>query len=169
MTDFDKMAQRSRKSRAYKAYVRSLRDFSDIYAPKPAIIFDCLSQAHLNERNATSGELSREELHRQDPQAELPGELSNRAIRKYYFNAATCYGDAAIHCVLGSDLRRAFKYFRKAAKLCGRGTDCPADCSAEVAVSAQQFRENAAMVRHELARRSILRKRLSLGLLGRLR
>ena len=185
MNDLEKTAKRHHRARAYREYVRGMAEFADLYEPTNARILDCLTMAHLNERNAASGVLSRKELEREDPQAALPGELSDQTLCQYFANAGVLYSDAAIQYVLKADLRRAFKYFRRAAKICTNAAklqpvregdspifveqksgQSPTYAGRDLSEAARWHAERATMVRQELARRSLRRKRLSLGLLG---
>jgi hypothetical protein len=169
MINAQKKAIRDRRSGAYRELVRGLAGISDVYHPTAASIFDCLSKAHLSEKHAISSGLSREELFREDPHASVPEELSDKAISDHLANAASLYGTAAMDSVARSDLVRAFKYFRKAANHFRRAAEFRLPCDAELLKKALDHKEKTAVIRQEVARRSVLRKRLSLGILKRLR
>lgn len=170
MADLDKTAERERKARAYRDLARSLASVSGmVYHPTASSIFDSLSVAQLNERHARSSQLSREVLFQEDPEASLPEELSDKAISEYLANAGDLYGATATDYVLMSDLPRAFKYFRKAAQHCGRAAALGAENGAKLLEKAEEYKEKTVIVRQELARRSIRRRKLSLGFLARLR
>ena len=138
-------------------------------APRDAALFAALREANLNQNLAVSNRLAREQLLREDPAAEMPEEFADQAIAQYYVNAGRSYGDAASANVLRKDLARAFKYCRKAAACyaIAAGLRCEAD--GECLCKAKDFRERAAVLRQNLASKSILRKRLSLGWLQRRR
>lgn len=169
MAASQKKAERERKARAYRDLARGLADLAEMYAPKATLIFDCLKKADLNERHATSSELARAELVRENPAAEVPEELSDRALAEYLANAGHLYGTAAVDYVLLADLGRAYRCYRKAAASCRRAAAFYSNGHADWATAAADFAEKAAVVRHELARRSVRRRKWSLGLLHRLR
>jgi hypothetical protein len=169
MTNDQKTADRDRRARAYRALVRGLARISNIYCPTASSIFDCLSKAHLNEKNALSSGLSREVLFREDPQANVPEELSDKAISGHLANAASLYGAVATDFVATSDLPKAFKYFRRAAAYFRRAAEIRVPCDAELFKNALDYKEKTAVIRQETARRSLLRNRLSLGFLKRRR
>ncbi|MGA2253165.1 MAG: hypothetical protein ABSG53_00760 [Thermoguttaceae bacterium] len=123
----------------------------------------------MNERNAASAERSREMLRVEVPPVDPPPEFSEQTIAKYYLQAARMYEAAATYAILQHDLCRAFKRFRKAAK-CGGRCDALLVCGdPEVLAAVEDYREKTALIRYEIARRSVRRKRLTLGLGGRLR
>jgi hypothetical protein len=169
MATSEKQAQRERKARAYKNLAKALAELAEMYAPKASIIFDCLKKADLNERHATSSELARAELVREDPAAAVPEELSDRTLAEYLASAGHLYATAAVDYVLLADLGRAYGCFRKASASCRRAAAFCVNGHAEWAAEAAECREKAALVRQELARRSIRRRTWSLGLLHRLR
>jgi hypothetical protein len=169
MATSEKKAERGRKARAYQELAKGLADLAEMYAPKASIIFDCLKKADLNERHATSSELARAELVREDPAAAVPEELSDRALAEYLANAGQLYATAAVDYVLLADLGRAFHCYRKASASCRRAAAFCSNGHAEWAAEATQYREKASLVRQELAQRSIRRRKWSLGLLHRLR
>jgi hypothetical protein len=169
MTEGTKQAERGRKARAYKELAQGLAGLAEMYAPTATIIFECLKKADLNERHATSSELARAELLREDPTAAVPDELSDRTLAEYLANAGHLYATAAVDYVLLADLGRAYRCYRQAASSCRRAAALYGNGSAEWATEAADYRANADLVRHELARRSLRRRKWSLGLLHRLR
>ncbi len=170
MADLDKKAQRDRKARAYKDLVRDLASVSrSVYKPTASSIFDCLSQAHLNEQSAESARLSRETLFGENPGASVPEELSDEAISQYLASAGDFYAGAAADYLRISDLPRAYKYFRKAARHGGRAAALAAEDGPKLLQKSQAYQDQAAVVRQELARRSLLRIKWSLGFLTRSR
>jgi len=164
MRDVDKYSVREVKSRAYADYARSVEETFTWFLTTPANIFECLSQARLNENNAASAERSREMLRLEVPPLDPPPEFSDQTIAKYYLQAARMYEAAATYAVLQHDLRRAFKRFRKAAKCGGRCDELLVHGDPEVRAAVADYREKTALVRYELARRSVRRKKLTLGL-----
>jgi hypothetical protein len=169
MTDRAKKAAREKRRNAYRDFMRGLTSLSGIYAPSASSIFDCLKRADLQQQHAMISQLSRDELFREDPQANAPEELSDQAISAYLAAAGGLYGAAATDCLLIVDLRRAFKYFRKAAHDYRRAVALLGPCDCGLSRSAREYQERAAIVRQELARRTLRRKRLSLGLWKRSR
>jgi hypothetical protein len=135
----------------------------------PVDIFDCLSQARLNEKSAASAESSREMLRLEMPPVEPPPEFSDQTIAKYYRQAARMYEAAANYAVRQKDLCRAFKRFHKAAKCAARCEELLAGGDPELLAVMQGYREKTALIRYEIARRSVRRKKLTLGLGRRLR
>ncbi|MGA2257489.1 MAG: hypothetical protein ABSG53_22750 [Thermoguttaceae bacterium] len=79
------------------------------------------------------------------------------------------YEAAATYAVLQRDLYRAFKRFRKAAKCGNRSDELLAGSDPETIAAARSYREKTALIRYMIARRSIRRKKLTLGLGGRFR
>lgn len=163
MADTEKKSERDEKLRAYGDLVKSLAS----YRPTASSIFESLSKARLDERNATSSRLARTTLFGEDPQAALPEEFSDKVISGYFASAGDLYGAAATDYVVISDLAMAFKYFSKAARHCATAAELGAEDAPELLEKARQYKHTAAIVRHKLARKSILRRRLSLGLLAR--
>ena len=169
MRDFDKFSARQVKARAYADYARRVAETFTWFMRTPVNIFDCLTEARLNEENAASAERSRAMLRLEEPPLDPPPEFSDQTIAKYYVQAARMYEAAATYAVLRDDLCRAFKRFRKAAKCGGRGDELLARGDPEVLLAVKDYREKTALIRHEIARRSMRRKKLTMGLGGRLR
>ncbi|MGA2618129.1 MAG: hypothetical protein ABSF26_11000 [Thermoguttaceae bacterium] len=167
MSDIGKEMVRERRSRAFGELLARLKASGG--APNSTRLFEMLREAKLNENNAVSDRLAREQLFRENPAAELPEELTDRAIAQYYVNAARLYGDAASDCVLRKDLNRAFKYYRKAAACYATAAGLRCESDGQCLDKAQDYRDRAAALRQHLARKSILRRRLSLGWLRRRR
>lgn len=167
MAGTEKKAERSRKAKAYRHLASTLASVSEVYQPTASSIFTSLNRARLNERNAESSRLARRTFFQENPGASLPEELTDGAISEYLAEAGDLYGKAATDYVLISDLTLAFKYFRKAAQLCRRSAGLAAEDGAKLLEKAQEYGYKSAMVRQELARRSIQRRRFSLGILGR--
>jgi hypothetical protein len=132
-------------------------------------LFAILREADLHEKNAVSNRLAREQFLRENPTAELPEEFEDGAIAQYYVHAASLYGAAAADYVLRNDLSRAFKYYRKAATCYAIAARLRRESEGEYSNKSQDYRECAAAIRQTLARKDILRKRLSLGWLRRRR
>ena len=162
MPDVSKEVVREKRSRAFGELVAHLKasagGLSNI-----SRLFALLREANLNENNAVSNGLAREQLFRENPAADLPEEFADRAIARYYVNAACLYGDAASDYVLRNDLKRAFKYYRKAAACYATAAGLLCQSDRECRDKAQDYRERAAALRQRLARKGILRRRLSLG------
>jgi hypothetical protein len=169
MEDIGKKAEREKKSRAYRELLRSLAPLAGVYVPTSSSVFDCLGKAHLSEQEAISSMLARKSLFREDPSRSAPEELSNGAISAYWANAGDLYGAAATEYVLLSELASAFKCFRKASVQCQQAAELQSPGSSRLLEKLREYKQKAAILRHELARRSLRRKKLSLGLLGRLR
>jgi hypothetical protein len=169
MVNPEKTAERRRKAEAYRDLVRRLSGVARIYRPTASSIFDSLSRAQLNERHAESSRLAGETLFRENPEANLPEELSDKAIAQYLASAGDFYGNAATDLILISDLKRAFKYFRKAAECCRRAADVGVEDASPLLEKRQEYLDKAAMVRQALARRRILTRRFGLGFWARLR
>ena len=163
-----KQAERDKRRRAYRELKQSLAGIG-LYTPTASTIFEVLSKARLSESYAASSELSRKELFGHAPGADTPEELSDKSISGHLANAARLYSTAAAKCVLIPDPRRVFKYFRRAAGLFRRAAhlQTPPDC--ELMKASQACKTKAALARAELARRTICRRRFSLGLLRRSR
>lgn len=169
MRSAGKKAERDRRTRAYRDLVKSLAGIYEVHRPTVANIFDCVTKAHLSERNGVSSILSREVLFQEDSQASVPDELSDQAIARHFASAGELYGSAAVDCVLTRQPIRAFKYFRKAAGYTARAARLYIPCDEKLAQKAREYGERAATIRQEVARKTLLRKKLSLGFLGRLR
>jgi hypothetical protein len=157
------------KSRAYANFARVVKETFTWFMTTPVGIYDCLCQARLNEKSAVSAQRSREMLRLEAPPVDPPPEFSDQAIAKYYLQAARMYEAAGTYAVLRDDLCRAFKRYRKAAQCGSRCDELLAGGDPEVLAAAKDYREKTALIRHEIARRSVRRKRLTLGLAGRLR
>ena len=168
MSDVRKEVLRENLSRACGELVARLKA-SASGVPNASQLFALLRAAHLNENNAVSDRLAREQLFRENPAAELPEELSDRAIAQYHASAARLYGDAASAYVLRHDLQRAFKYYRKAAVCYATAAGLGRQADQSCRDAAQDYRERAAALRQHLARKSLLLRRLSLGWLKRRR
>lgn len=164
-----KQVERERKAKTYRDLVRSFASISDVYSPTPASIFDCVTKAQMSEKEAISSGLSREELFREDPRADVPAELTDSAIAGHLTTAASLFATAGADCVATADLPRAFKYFRRAANSSVAAAAVNPACREQLLEKAREYREKKAMVRLELARRCILRRRWSLGFLKRKR
>jgi hypothetical protein len=169
MRGIDKYSARKVKSTAYATYARSVAETFTWFMTTPVGIFDCLTQARTNEKSAVSAERSREMLSLEVPPVDPPPECSDQAIAKYYRQAARMYEAAATYAVLQHDLCRAFKRFRKAARCGARCDELLARSDPDVLAAVKDYREKTALIRHEIARRSVRRKRLTLGLGRRLR
>lgn len=169
MRDFTKYSVRQMKSRAYANFARCVEETVAWSIRTSVDIFDCLSRASLNEKNAVSAERSREMLRQETPAADPPPELSNQTIAKYYREAARMYEAAATYAVRQHDLCRALRRYRKAAQCGDRCNELLACGDPEVLAAAENHREKAALIRYEIARRSVWRKKLTLGLASRLR
>jgi len=169
MRAIDKHSARLLKSKAYADFLRRVKETYTWFMTTPVSIFNCLSQARLNEKSAAAAERSREMLRLETPPVEPPPELSDQTIAKYYLQAARMYEAAAIYSVLRQDLCRAFKRFRNAARCGGRCDEFLVRSDPETPSAAEDYREKTALLRYEIARRSVRRKKLTLGLGGRLR
>jgi hypothetical protein len=169
MRDIDKQSVRQRKSRAFADFARRVEETFTWFMTTPANILECLSQARLDEKNAVSTECSREKLRLEVPPADPPPEFSDQTIARYYLQAARMYEAAGTYAVLRDDLCRAFKRYRKAAKCGGRCNELLACGDPEVLAAAEDYRKKTALIRYEIARRSVRRKKLTLGLGRRLR
>jgi len=128
-----------------------------------------LSQAHLNEQNAASSQLSRDVLFGENPEATVPDELSDATISEYLASAGGLYEGAATDYMLIYDLPRAFKYYRKAAQNCRKAAEFSTEDGPKLLEKAQEYRDKATVIRQQLARKSLRRRRFSLGFLARLR
>jgi hypothetical protein len=168
MSDVRKEMIREKRSRAFGELVARLKASAG-GVPNASRLFALLREANLNVNNAVSGRLAREQLFRENPAAELPEEFADRVIAQYYVNAALLYGDAASDYVLRNDLHRAFKYSRKAAACYATAAGLRCESDGECPDKAHDYRERAAALRQKLARKGILRRRLSLGWLRRRR
>ncbi len=168
MSGVRKEMLRAERSRAFGELLAGLKA-SAADVPNTARLFALLREATLNENNAVSDRLAREQLFRENPAAGLPEELTDRAIAQYHVNAARLYGDAASDCVLRKDLSRAYKYYRKAAACYATAARLRCELDGQYTDKAQDYRQRAAAIRQHLARSSILRRRLSLGWLRRRR
>jgi len=161
---------RLENAKAFREFVRTLRSLSaKVYRITAANILECLQNARLNECNATSTRLAGDVFRQENSEIALPEELSNRTISKYLANAGGYYAAAAMDYVSVSDFRRAFKYFRRASRRCFRAAELDADRGSELWKTANEYANTAAFIRQHVARRSLLRKKLSFGLLARLR
>ena len=165
----DKYAARWMRSKAYADYARVVEETFKRFMTTPVDVFACLTEARLNEKNAVCAERLRETLRLEEPQADPPAELSSQAVAKYYLQAARMYEAAATYAVLLGDLCRAFKRFRKAAKCGQRCNELLACGDPEILAAVKDYREKTALIRGEIARRSVRRRRLTFGLGRRLR
>jgi tetratricopeptide (TPR) repeat protein len=168
MLDHRKQTDRLGKSKALRELVRNLKAW-DIRLTSAAAIQECLREAHANENMATSSELSRQELFREDQQAELPAEFSDEVLSQYYANAAGFYEGAALDHVSRSDLPRAFKYYHKAAAAYGKAARLASANPSPLVAKVSDCKTKLALVRYALAKKNLRRRTLSLGCLGRLR
>ena len=170
MANREKKAERDRKAKAYRDFARGLAAGSgQIYRPTATSIFDCVNKARLNEQQAASSRLARKTLFGEDPRADVPEELSDAAISQYLADAATLYAGVATDYMLISDPVRAYQYFSRAARLCATAAEAATNNGSKLLDEALQYKDKASIVRHDLAKRSVRRKRLSLGFLPRLR
>lgn len=159
---------RKANRKAYQALVQSVAD-DDVFSPTAASIFECLSKARLSEDSASSAELSRQELGREAPAASIPEDLSAAAVAVQLSRAARLYAVAATKYVRLPNRSQAFRYFRRAAALFSRAARAQTPPTAELVQASRTYAIWAARVREEHARRSLCRRRLSLGLLRRQR
>jgi len=170
MASIEKKAKRDRRARAYRDFVRSLASISQMtHKATASSIFDSLSRARLSERHAASSRLARETLFEEDPGANVPEELSDKVISRYLADAGLVYGGAATDYLLVLDLVRAFKYFRKAAQHCTAAAELATEEGPALLEKSREYKGKANMVRQELAKKSVLRRRWSLGFLARIR
>ena len=169
MATTQKMARRRKKAEAYRELVRGLADLSAIGKPTSSSIFAGLSKARLSEQHAESSRLARETLFQENPQATLPEELSDKTVSTYLAGAGELYASAAVDYVLISDLPTAFKYFRRASQLFRKAAGMEVEDRAKLLDKVQEYKDKTAIIRQRVASRSIRRRRLSLGILGRLR
>jgi hypothetical protein len=175
-TTTEKRAERRRKAKAYREMLANLADISALCKPTSSSIFACLSEARLKERSAESSWLTQKELLEErrrlleeDPRVPVPEELSDEAAVEYLADAGDLYGSAATDYLLIADPLAAFKYYRKAFRLCRMAADMAVEDRSGLSDKAQEYKEKTAVVRLEVASRSMRRRRFSLGLLGRLR
>ena len=168
MTHDQKRADRQHKAKSLGELVRNLKAWN-VRLTSAAAIQECLRAAHTNEDKGISTELSREELRREGGQAELPAEFANEVVSQYYANAAGFYEGAALDYVVSGDLPRAFKYCRKASATYAKAVRLAAADRASLSAKAADCKTKLALVRYALAKKSLLRRTLSLGCLGRLR
>ena len=167
MADTDEKLQRRQcKADAFHALLQSLEDYAQ---PTSMRIFDALSQAHQNQRNAESSRLARETLLQEDPQAEPPEELSLSVIAGYHSMSGGMYESAALDYLFAHDLLRAYTYARKACRQWRFAAEMVREESQRSLEHARECCWRCAMIRQEIARRSLRRRRWSLGLLGRMR
>ena len=129
----------------------------------------CLKEARLKERSAESTRLARKTFFQENPEATVSAELSDEEAAAYLADAGDLYGSAAMDYLLIADPAAAFKYYRKAFRLCHKAASMAAADRSELFDKAQQYKEKTAVVRLKVAGRSMRRRRFSLGLLGRLR
>ncbi len=169
MRNIDKYPVRQMKSEAYINLTRRVKETFTWFMTTPVSILNCLNEARLNEKKAMSAERSREKLRSEVPLADPPPECSGETIAGYYRQAARMYEAAATYAVLQHDLYRAFKRFRKAAKCGGRCEELLSCGDSELLVALEDYRAKTAVIRYEIARRSVRRKKLTLGLSRRLR
>jgi len=165
----------ARRRAARAAHRTAYRDLlarvagDDVFLPTPGSILDCLTKAKLSEDSATGAELSKQQLHREDPQAAPPEEFSDAAIGGELARAAHLYAVAAAKYLRTGLLHRAFHCFGRATRLFKRAAGLTTSMSQRWRDEARTSGAWTALVRHELARRSRCRRRLSLGLLHRQR
>jgi hypothetical protein len=165
----DRKSDRGRKAKAYRDLVRRLRGLSDIHRATPRGIFDCLSKARLSEKSAISCMLAREVLLQEGTEVSLPEDLSDQVIAEHFAGAARLWADAGTDCVMIGYLSQSYRCFQKAARLARAAAKLLVQRDAELLHMSREFRDKAVMVRQESARKSILRKKLSLGFLKRRR
>ncbi len=165
MANAEKKIERARNIRARVELVRSLAG----HRPSSSSILASLQRAHVDEQHAAGSLLAREVLFKEDPQATMPEELSDKVVAEYLANAGEFYAGAATDYLSTSDLLRAYKYFRKAARQFALADELDVENGQTLREKARRYRDRTAMARQELARRSVRRKRWSLGLLGRVR
>ena len=169
MRNIDKYSVRQVKSRAFANLARGVEETFTWLATTPIFLHDCLCQASLNEKSAAAAERSREMLRLEVPPVTPPPEVSDETIAKYYLQAARMYEVAGTYAVLQDDLCRAFKRFRKAAKCGSRCEELAACDNPEVLAAVEEYRKKEALIRYEIARRSVRRRKLTFGLGSRLR
>jgi len=167
MTTSRKQNERAEKSRAYRRLVREIAQ-SNVF-PTASSIFDCLSMARTNENCARSAELLRAEAFKEAENVVLPEELSFATIAQYLVKAARLYGTAGAKSTQTPDLSRAFANYRRASHCMRRAVAYLDPGGAKLAGEARELAFRTAMLRQECARRSLCRRRWSLGLLRRAR
>ncbi len=169
MASAEKTAERRRKARAFRNLVRDLARVTQVYRPTAACILDFLGQAELNARNAEGGRLARAAFYEESPSGTLPEELSDKTISQYLAHAGEFFGNAATDYVLISDYARAYRYFRKAARHYRQAAEIEPQNGSALRKEAERYWAKTAIVRHELARRNIRKRRLGFRLPRRLR
>jgi len=161
-----KAVRREQRSRAYAELRAGLKDSASSVS-QSSLLFSLLHEALLNVNSARSSRLSREQLFRESPEAELPAELTDRAIAHYYLNAARLYAEAAWANGLKKQWNGAFKHYRKAAGCCRAAAELCAEAANECSETAKLYRERASALRQSLAKKRVFWRRLSFGLLRR--
>jgi hypothetical protein len=161
-----KALRREQRSLAYAELLAGLKD-SSTGAANASLLFALLQEAQLTLNSARSSRLAREQFFRESPAAELPAELTDRAIAQYYLEAARLYADAAWANVQRKGWLGAFKHYRKAAGCSRAAAELHGEAANECLQQAKQHRERAAALRQHLAKKSLLRRRLSFGMLRR--
>lgn len=167
MAWISKRTDRAARSRAYRQLVKSAA--RDSAFSTASSIFDCLSIARTNENCAHSAELLRAKALTEGAGGQLPEELSFVAISQYYVKAARLYASAGSKCICSTDRSRPFTYYRRAARCMRRAVALQSPGSDEFVGESQEYAARTAIFRQEHARRSLCRRRLSLGLLRRTR
>ena len=168
MASTAKETERNRKARAYRDLVKTLASVVAVYRPTASSIFDLLSKARSREQHARSSLLARIALRGENPGATPPEELSDQTLANYLTQAGTLYGNVANDYISSSDARRAYKYFRKAAQNFAEAAELT-DGNPELREKARQYLDQAAIVRHGLARKVVRRRRWRLRFLVRRR
>lgn len=166
MADRARKAERHANREAFRALAASVIN-NDVFRPSASSILDCLNTAQLSEDSAMSAELLRQELYRESPDAPVPEELSDAAVRAQLARAAQCYAVAALEYVCIPNLRQAFRYFRRATRLFARAAESESPMRAKWTQEASTYANWAVRVRQEHARRRRCRRKFSLGLLRR--
>lgn len=164
MANGRKKNERAERARAYRELAKSIGE-ANVF-PTASSIFDCLNMARTNENCAQSAVLLRAEAVREGAEEPLPDELSFRVVSQYLTKAARLYATAGSKCVQSGDLARAYGYYRRAREGLRRAVALHPP-GTELLGDLHEYSHRTAILRQEHARKSLCRRRLSLGILRR--
>jgi len=151
---------RSEKARALREFIRSIRSVTaKLYQNSADEILQSLQKARLNENDLRQACLTEDAFLGGHVGWSVCRPACSVAAAAHHSTAARCYAAAAVNSVALSDLDRAFKYFRRAARHCHAAAEISRD-DRRLWEAASEYAFRAATLRQHLAKRRLLRRKL---------
>jgi hypothetical protein len=169
MSSARKNALREQRSQAYRQLLSTVSEMRMVSSTSAAALNDCLCDARLRENSAAAALALRAQLIQEGMEGDRPAELSDAVIAKYLADAAHLYAVGALKHLQASNRQLAFRYYHRAAQCARKAAAFAEPGDGQVTANIQEYAGSAAVVRQRLALRSICRRKLSLGLLRRVR